>query len=63
MATLTMVDHVNHWLKDAQEAQDEYDDCETITQAIARYTQILENERAIHQTVDKTRQLVHTLDK
>lgn len=47
-----MTDHVNHWHKDAQEAQGEYDDCETIAQAIARYTQILEDERVIGLRLD-----------
>jgi hypothetical protein len=40
MATLALVDYVNHWLKDAQEAQEfqsDYDDYETIAQAFARY--------------------------
>jgi hypothetical protein len=54
MATLTTSDYVNHWLKDAQEMQGEYDDCKTISQAIVRYTQILETERAIGLRIDPT---------
>lgn len=51
MSTITMWDFCRHGFAEcyaaSQEFQGDYDDCETISEAIARYIQILEKERAI----------------
>jgi hypothetical protein len=49
MSTITFWDFHRHGFTEcyglAQEAQDDYVDCETISDALARYTQVVKNER------------------
>jgi hypothetical protein len=51
MSTITSWDFYSRGLADcydlAKESQGDYDDCETISDALIKYIQILENERAI----------------